>query len=101
VRLLTLWGHEVRLSRDGDAGLRAAQASQPDAALLDIGLPGLDRWKLAERLCRSMAKKPLLIAVTGYGKPVDRQRSLDAGIDHHLVKPVDPDQIHELLSALA
>jgi CheY-like chemotaxis protein len=99
--VLRVWGHEVHLTRDGLAGLRAAQAMQPDAVLLDIGLPAMDGWTVAERLCRSMPKKPLLIAVTGYGKPEDRQRSRDAGIDHHLVKPVDPDRIHELLSGLA
>jgi CheY-like chemotaxis protein len=74
---------------------------QPNAAVLDIGLPGLDGWTLAEGMRDSMAKKPLLIAVTGYGKPEDIQRSRDAGFDHHFVKPVDPDQIHELLSQLA
>jgi two-component system, sensor histidine kinase len=57
-QMVRLWGYEVHLTRDGLSGLRAAQAMQPDAALLDIGLPGMDGWTLAERLRASMAKQP-------------------------------------------
>jgi CheY-like chemotaxis protein len=99
--LVRLWGHEAHLTRDGLSGLRAAQTIRPARF---FWTPACRKWTGGRRqsgCAGSMAKKPLLIAVTGYGKPEDRQRLPEAGIDHHLVKPVDPDQIHELLSRLA
>ena len=79
--------------------LERARAAAPDACLLDIGLPEMDGNELAQRL-RSQPETAhaVLIAVTGYGQEHDRQRSLQSGFDHHLVKPVDT---AELISVLA
>jgi CheY-like chemotaxis protein len=96
--LLRLYGHRVQVAHDGPAALRAAQSSPPEVVLLDLGLPGMDGWQVAQRLQEQAAwKKPLLIAVTGYGRRADRLRSQQAGIHLHLVKPVDPDFLRRLL----
>jgi CheY-like chemotaxis protein len=97
--LLRLHGHEVDVAPDGPAALRIAAQNPPDVALLDIGLPGMNGFEVARRLQEQPAgKKPLLVAVTGYGREEDRRRSEQAGIDLHLLKPVDPEQLKKLLA---
>jgi CheY-like chemotaxis protein len=97
--LLRLYGHEVDVATDGAAALRIAADRPPDVALLDIGLPGMDGWQVARRLQeRAAGKMPLLVAVTGYGQEEDRRRWEQAGIDLHLLKPVNPDQLTTLLA---
>jgi CheY-like chemotaxis protein len=98
--LLRLKGHEVRVAADGPAALDEAQQAQPDVVLLDIGLPGgMDGYEVAQRLQGQKApKKPLLIAVTGFGGEADRRRSAEVGIDLHLVKPADMEALLRLLS---
>jgi CheY-like chemotaxis protein len=96
--LLRIWGHQVRTADDGPAALDAAAEFQPDAVLLDIGLPGMDGYEVAQRLRQQPSTmQVLLIAVTGYGQDADRRRSREAGFDHHLVKPVDPETLRPLL----
>jgi PAS domain S-box-containing protein len=94
--MIEIWGHEVRTARSGPTALVEAESFGPDVALLDIGLPGMDGYELAGRLQGG----PMLVAITGYGTPEARQRSAEAGFDHHLVKPVDPDQLNEILSGV-
>jgi CheY-like chemotaxis protein len=99
--LLRLDGHEVRMASDGPAALEAARDDWPDVVFLDIGLPNMDGWQVAQSI-QSIArrpndKRPLLIAVTGYGREDDRRRSTEAGIDLHLVKPVEPEHLSSLL----
>jgi CheY-like chemotaxis protein len=97
--LLRLWGHEVRVVHDGLDALDAARAYQPEVVLLDIGLPGLDGYQVAERLRSEVGLgQALLVAMTGYGQPEDRRRSREAGIDHHFVKPVEPFVLRNLLA---
>ena len=93
-------GHEVDVAKDGPAALRIAADNPPDVALLDFGLPGaLDGCEVARRLQEKAAgRKLLLIAVTGYGQEEDRRRSREAGIHLHLLKPVDPEELKELLA---
>jgi signal transduction histidine kinase/DNA-binding response OmpR family regulator len=88
--LLGLQGHETRIAQSGPEALEAAAAFGPDIALLDLGLPGMDGYELAARL-RAMAqlRHIRLVALTGYGRSEDRQRTQAAGFDDHLVKPVD------------
>jgi CheY-like chemotaxis protein len=82
-------GYETAVAYDGPSALRMAAAFAPDVALLDLGLPVMDGFELAERLQQqSAAKAPHLVAVTGYGQDSDRQRSARAGFERHLVKPV-------------
>jgi signal transduction histidine kinase/DNA-binding response OmpR family regulator len=95
--VLRLLGHEVNLAHDGPAALVAAADFQPEVVLLDIGLPGMDGYQVAQRLRQEFGlTEARLIALTGYGQEEDRLRSLEAGFDQHLVKPVD----HELLGQI-
>ena len=99
--LLTLMGNDTRTAYDGKQGLDMAEAFRPDVVLLDIGLPKLDGYG-ACRLIRQQAwgKSAVLIAVTGWGQDKDRQRTREAGFDHHLVKPVDPQDLMEMLAGI-
>ncbi len=98
-QLLNQAGHEVEIARDGEAALCSARANPPDVVLLDIGLPGIDGYEVARRVHEHPAdKRPLLVAVSGYGQEEDRRRSQEAGIDLHLVKPVEPAYLQRLLS---
>jgi CheY-like chemotaxis protein len=96
--LLRREGHEVQVAPEGPAAVGAVQVAPPDVVLLDIGLPGMSGWEVARWVTEQPAeKRPLLVAITGYGREEDRRRSEAAGIDLHLVKPVDPDQLLGLL----
>ena len=98
--LLTLLGMDVRAAHDGASGLVAAAEFRPDLVLLDIGMPDMDGYELARRLRAAHgAQCPTLVVVSGWGQPEDRQRSLDAGIDAHLVKPVGLEQLQEVLAS--
>jgi PAS domain S-box-containing protein len=100
--LMRLEGHEVRAAHDGLEAVREAAAFRPDVVLLDIGLPGMTGYEVARRL-REMpqARDAALVAVTGYGQAEDRQQALDAGFQHHLVKPVEPSALIQLIEGLA
>ncbi|HEX9172371.1 MAG TPA: response regulator, partial [Telluria sp.] len=91
-------GHQVAVEYGAHEALARAQAEAPEVCLLDIGLPGMDGTELAQRL-RLLPETAgsLLIAVTGYGQESDRQRTLAAGFDHHLVKPLDTKKLFALL----
>ena len=94
-------GHDVRVAYSGPAGIEEALAYQPKAVLLDIGLPEMDGYEVARRLRQNPQFAGLsLIAVTGYGQDVDRQRSFEAGFDAHVVKPVDPRKLQALVIKL-
>jgi signal transduction histidine kinase/CheY-like chemotaxis protein len=96
--LLQLWGHAVEIASDGSEGLELALSSRPDVALVDIGLPGLDGYTVAERVrAEETAGRMLLVAVTGYGTARDRARAFAAGFDAHMVKPVDPAALSRIL----
>lgn len=99
--LLPLWGHQVRVAYTGPEALALAQETRPDVILLDIGLPGLDGYTIAQKI-RNDAELAVirLVAVTGFGQAEDRQRAREAGFDAHLTKPVDPDELRRLLEAL-
>jgi CheY-like chemotaxis protein len=95
--LLQVWGHRVDVAEDGKQGLQKALARRPEVALVDIGLPGMDGYEVAQGVRAALGRQVFLIAITGYGQPHDRWRALEAGFDVHLVKPVDPDLLQELL----
>jgi two-component system, sensor histidine kinase len=99
--LLRHLGHSVQIASNGPTALAACRADRPDAVLLDIGLPGMSGYDFAKSLRAELgAATPPLIAVTGYGQTCDRQRSADVGIDVHLVKPVDFNELKAVLEAL-
>jgi CheY-like chemotaxis protein len=98
-RLLRLFGCEVHIALDGPQALATAQRWRPEFILLDIGLPEMDGFEVARRLRQeAWCRETPLIAVTGHGQQEDRQRSRAAGIDHHLLKPVEPGELLALLS---
>jgi CheY-like chemotaxis protein len=91
------WGHEVGVARDGPSALALAQTFQPERALLDIGLPGMNGYELGRRL-REAYPHLYLVAMTGYGRAEDRQKAAAAGFDRHLVKPTDLEELQTLLA---
>ncbi len=96
--LLAAEGHEIRSALDGPSGLAAAEAFAPDVVLLDIGLPGMDGYELARQLrARSGKRRPFLIAITAYGDDRSRLWSEESGIDLHLVKPVEIEDLQMVL----
>ena len=101
VESLHMLGHEALATYDGPSALGVASSMRPDIALLDIGLPVMDGYELAQRLRAELAPIPRMIALTGYGQETDRERSREAGFDLHLVKPVDLDQITTSVAELS
>ena len=96
--ILRLEGHEVHLAHDGPAALAAFEASKPDVALLDIGMPRANGYEVARQI-RAVpeGRDVLLIAITGWAQDSDKARSRAAGFDHHLTKPIEPQSLIELL----
>jgi CheY-like chemotaxis protein len=100
-RLLRFRKHEVMVVHDGMAALAAADQMNPDVVLLDLGLPKLDGIAVARRLRqRTEGPRPLLVATTGFGQAEDKARTAAAGFDHHLTKPIDPQELHALVQAV-
>jgi signal transduction histidine kinase len=96
--LLELDGHDVRRAYDGIEALEIAEDFRPEVTLLDIGMPRLDGYGAARELRRrDWAKDSLLVALTGWGQQEDKRMAREAGFDHHMVKPVDPDALRRLL----
>lgn len=90
--LLEEEGHAVVTAADGEAGVGTILAQQPEVAIVDIGLPGIDGFEVARRVRAAPAgPRPMLVAVTGYGTPADRDKALAAGFDAFLRKPFDLD----------
>ncbi len=95
-------GHHVVTASDGPQALDTLASFTPDVAVLDIGLPVMDGYELARRIRKApVASRTMLIALTGYGQEEDLARSRQAGFAHHLVKPVDPDELLRLFASIA
>jgi len=98
--LLESEGHQVLTAYDGISALETARTERPDIILLDIGLPGLDGYAVAQALRQNHElERTMLIALTGYGQPDDRKKSSASGFDEHLVKPVDIEMLRKLLAS--
>jgi CheY-like chemotaxis protein len=97
--LLDADGFSVREAANGPDGIVAVQAHEPDVALVDIGLPGLDGYAVARAIRASGNTRTLLVALTGYGQPSDARAAMEAGFDRHLVKPVDFEALLEVMKA--
>jgi CheY-like chemotaxis protein len=96
--MLELAGHEVLEAEDGLGGLELLKASRPDVAVIDVGLPGLNGYEIARRFREEPdADGVMLVALTGYGTPEAVERSLQAGFDHHLIKPVNAEALQEIM----
>lgn len=99
--LLADAGHTVQIAHDAATALSVAPDMAPDVALLDIGLPVMDGYQLGTELRRRLgAQTPALVALTGYGQDKDRQRTAAAGFAAHLVKPVDPQHLLNVIETL-
>ena len=102
VVLLSLQGHAAQAAHRGKIALEIAERWHPDVVLLDIGMPEMDGYEVARRLkARPWANDTLVVALTGWGQESDRSRTREGGFDHHLVKPVDPEEIERLIGAAA
>jgi CheY-like chemotaxis protein len=92
--LLAVQGYVVEVASDAPSALEVAGRWQPQVIVLDLGLPGIDGWELARRLRAMEALSEIrIIALTGYGSERDRERSREAGIDEHLLKPIELAQL--------
>jgi len=100
-RVLALYGHEVRVVYDGSSAVNVGTEFRPRVAILDIGMPGTNGYDVARALRTRHGDAVTLVALTGWGQEADRRRSAEAGFDHHLVKPVDPNELNGLLARLA
>jgi CheY-like chemotaxis protein len=97
--LLRGWGHHVEVAADGESGSELALRARPDVAFVDIGLPRLDGYGVAEHLRSKLSRDSLrLVAMTGFGQESDRRRALDAGFDLHIVKPASIEALKRALS---
>jgi CheY-like chemotaxis protein/two-component sensor histidine kinase len=98
--MLEMWGHQVEVAADGQQGVDLALALRPQVALVDIGLPVLDGYQVARQVRAALGRDIFLIALTGYGQPHDYRRAFEAGFDAHLVKPAEPEELHDLLEQI-
>jgi CheY-like chemotaxis protein len=97
----SMQGHEVHEAENGPAGVERALDIKPDAAVVDIGLPGFDGYEVARRLRSSPLGRAIrLIALTGYGQEEDRQNAFRAGFDSFLVKPADMNTLNTILASV-
>ncbi|MDF3009833.1 MAG: response regulator, partial [Burkholderiales bacterium] len=95
---LQMSGHQVYAAPDGKAGIETADAVDPEVAVIDIGLPGINGYQVGEDLRRKPAHEAMvLIALTGYGQPDSLRRARDAGFDEYITKPIDPDRLMRLI----
>jgi CheY-like chemotaxis protein len=100
--LFRLKGNPVQLAHDGEEALRAAEKFLPDVVLLDLGMPKLNGYDACRRMREQpWGQKTIIIALTGWGRDEDRERTRDAGFDYHLVKPVRPLSLLEVIAELA
>ena len=99
--LLGVRGEEVRIAYDGAMALEVERDFKPDVVLLDIGLPAISGYDVAERLREKRGNKVLIVAITGWGQEKDLRRAEDAGIDHHFTKPVDFEALVALIERAA
>ncbi len=99
--MLSMMGHETRTAHDGEAAVATAEAFRPQVVLLDIGLPKLNGYEVAQRIRKEeWGASMFLVAITGWGQDEDRRRSEDVGMNLHLVKPVEPSALDRVLANL-
>ena len=98
--LLEVLGYEAHLVHDGAAAVHAASQLQPDVILMDIGLPIMNGYEAVRHIrAQNSAPRPLIVALTGWGQERDRELSAEAGVDHHLVKPLDLAVLEQILDS--
>lgn len=99
--LLELDGHQTANAYDGVEALTIAESLRPEIILLDIGMPRLNGYEVAQRLrAEAWGKNIVIIAMSGWGQEKDQQRSRASGFDRHLIKPVNPEDLAKLIAEL-
>jgi CheY-like chemotaxis protein len=91
-------GHDVDGVSDGRDGVTKIVEAHPDMALIDIGLPGIDGYQVAQQVRSRMGDGVVLVAVSGFGQPEDKRKAIEAGFDDHLTKPADVNDIESILA---
>jgi two-component system, chemotaxis family, CheB/CheR fusion protein len=100
--LLEMMGHDVKMANDGQEAIAVATREQPRVVLLDIGMPGMNGYDVARALREQPETRDVvLVAMTGWGQEEDMKRTKEAGFNHHLVKPVEPSVLSNLLDRIA
>jgi PAS domain S-box-containing protein len=100
--LLQHMGHDVNIAHDGERALQAAAAHNPDVIFMDIGLPEMSGYQVARRMRTDLGlTSAYIVALTGYGSTVDQCNSREAGFNMHIVKPIEPDQLRDLMANLS
>jgi signal transduction histidine kinase/CheY-like chemotaxis protein len=99
--MLRFKGHDVRVARDGVEAVAIATSFEPQIAFLDIGMPVMDGYEAARRIRRILGARILLVALTGWGQDEDKRRSHEAGFDHHVTKPPEPETVERLIARCA
>lgn len=95
--MLSFKGHDVRVAANGLQAVAVAEQFDPHIGFLDIGLPGIDGYEAARRIRDLLGRRVMLVALTGWGQDEDKRRSREAGFDHHLTKPPEPDILDRLI----
>ena len=96
--LLTVKQHDVRVAHDGEQAVAVARDFQPHIAFVDIGMPRVDGFETARRLRALLGGRVTLVALTGWGQDEDKRKAREAGFDHHLTKPPEPDVLDRLIA---
>jgi signal transduction histidine kinase len=99
--MLHVKGHDVRIAADGVQAVTLAETFEPQIAFLDIGMPRMDGYDAARRIRELLGSRVMLIALTGWGQDEDKRRSREAGFDHHLTKPPEPEVLDQLIDECA
>ena len=95
--MLQFKGHDVRVAADGVQAVALAETFHPEIAFLDIGMPRMDGYDAARRIRELLGSRVTLVALTGWGQDEDKRRSREAGFDHHLTKPPEPELLDQLI----
>jgi len=96
--LLVSWGHDVAVADNAPTALGLLVTATPDVILADIGLPGMDGYALAETIRARAGVRPILVALTGYGREEDVARARAVGFDHHVLKPANLDDLRDVIA---
>ncbi len=99
--IVKMLGNDVRKAYDGQEGIEVAEDFLPDVILMDIGMPKMNGYEAARHIRQQpWGNKVMLVALTGWGQEQDKQKTKDAGFDHHLVKPAEPAAIQKLIASV-
>ena len=99
--MLCFGGHDVKVASDGVQAVAIAEALRPDVAFIDIGMPRMDGYEAARRIRRALGDRVMLVALTGWGQEDDKARAREAGFDHHLTKPAEPEMMERMITDCA